>query len=666
MDPLPNRREAFGVLGAAGALAALAPTSARADLPSALPGPGPERSVRGRMTGAQAAVAALCCECVPCVFGVPGAQNNEFWDAMKSAGMPYLLVTNESSASVMADGAARATGGVGVFSVVPGPGMTNSLTGIGEALLDSVPIVGLVTDIDRRPGAPSFQVHSTPNAAVLRPLCKGVLDVRHPAQIPFLIRDAFRIARAGEPGPVAVVLPFPLLLESWDYDGVAPPPYPAPFDEPAYRRAVGLLSDRRARVGIYAGMGCQDAGPALACAAEILQAPVATSVSGKGAIPDRHPLAVGWGYGAQGTRAAEKAFGDVDLVLAVGVKYSENSTASYAIPKHDRVIHVDANPANLGRNVPADVCVQADAGQFLGRLVADAGAVRRPTDPGLARRIARHRDLDRRENTRERITEGVDPMLFLLQLRCALGPDELIFVDVTAASHWAAEAISVPGPRRFFTPANNQSMGWAIPAALGAQRVRPDRMVASISGDGCFLMSGLEMSTAAPGGAPGQVLRAGRRGLSLHADAPGADLPADHRHRAGPDRFRPLRRRDGPGLQRHRAQRRPPGRGGPGGRPPRADPDPGGRKLRGAGDPLARGGQVGVYQALAGRPEGPDGGPDRRPVARPPPGERLMGDRRSILDESQQSARVRGRYWLGAGRVPWRARAGIIGLLGEP
>ena len=502
MDLNLNRREALGALGTIGAVASLAPGRAMADLPPALPPPTPSRGVRGRLTGAQAAVAALCVECVPCVFGVPGAQNNEFWDAMKSAGMPYLLVTNESSASVMADASARVTGGVGVFSVVPGPGMTNSLTGIGEALLDSVPIVGLVTDVDRRQGAPAFQVHSTPNAAVLRPICKAVLEVKHQAQIPFIIHDAFRIARCGEPGPVAVVLPFPLLTEVWEYDGVAPPPYPVPFDEPAYRRAIGVLSDRRARVGIYAGMGCLDVGPALACAAEILQAPVATSVSGKGAIPDPHPLAVGWGYGAQGTRAAEKAFKEVDIVLAVGVKYSENSTASYAIPKHDKVIHVDASPNNIGRNVPACVGVNADARLFFDRLVADAEAVRRPANPGLVKRVAHFREVDRRENSKVRITEGVDPMTFLLQLRCALGPDELIFVDVTAATHWASEAIELAGPRRYFTPANNQSMGWAIPASLGAQKVRPDRIVASISGDGCFLMSGLEMSTAVRAGLP--------------------------------------------------------------------------------------------------------------------------------------------------------------------
>ena len=142
-------------------------------------------------------------------------------------------------------------------------------------------------------------------------------------------------------------------------------------------------------------MGCLDAGPALAAVAEMLQAPVATSVSGKGCIPDAHPLAVGWGYGKQGTRAAERAFKDVDLVLAVGVRYSEVSTANYAIPKHDTLIHVDANPHNLGRNVPADVKLCADSRLFLDRLLADAAAIQRPPCPPLWKTIQHGRELDR-------------------------------------------------------------------------------------------------------------------------------------------------------------------------------------------------------------------------------------------------------------------------------
>jgi acetolactate synthase-1/2/3 large subunit len=503
--PNLNRREALGILGTIGAAA------------SALPGGGAGNAraghvevgryvkragVQGKMTGAQATAAALGCEGVRCVFGIPGAQNNELWDALKARRIPYLLVAHEASASVMADASARVTGEVGVFSVVPGPGLTNALTGIGEALLDSVPVVGIVTDVSREPGAPIGQVHSLPNAAVLRPIVKQVIEVRHQAEIPGAIHQAFRLARAGEPGPVAVVIPFPFYNLAWDFDQGLPPPYPVPFDESVYPKVLGHLTDPRARIGIYAGMGCAEAGPELAAVAELLQAPVATSVSGKGCIPDAHPLAVGWGYGRQGTRAAERAFKEVDVVLAVGVKFSEVSTANYAIPRHDTVIHVDANPHNLGRNLPTHLTLCADSRIFLGRLLADADAIRRPPCPALWNRIRADRAVDFCENTRVKVTGGVDPMVFFTHLRASLGPDELIFVDVTASTHWASEAISVQGPRRYFTPADNQSMGWAIPASIGAQQVRPDRTVVSVTGDGCFLMSSIEMSTAARAGLP--------------------------------------------------------------------------------------------------------------------------------------------------------------------
>ena len=504
MDSNLNRREALGVLGTAGAAVAsttIARRAAKADhveVGRFVNRPG----VQGKMTGAQAAAAALCREGVRCVFGIPGAQNNEFWDAMKARRVPYLLVAHEASASVMADASARATGEVGVFSVVPGPGLTNAMTGIGEALLDSVPIVAILTDVDRAPGAPIGQVHSLPTAAIVRPVAKCVIEVRHQAEIPGAIHQAYRQARSGEPGPVAVVIPFPFFSQSWDFDEGVPPPFPVPFDDSVYPRVLCHLANKNVRVGIYAGAGCIAAGQSLAAVAELLQAPVATSVSGKGVISDCHPLAVGWGYGKQGTRAAERAFKEVDLVLAIGVKYSEVSTANFAIPRHDTLVHVDANPHNLGRNVPAHVKLCADSRVFLDRLVADGNSLKRPPNPGLVKRIAYNREIDQRENTRVQVTRGVDPMVFFTQLRCMLGPEELIFVDVTASTHWASEAILVNGPRRYFTPSNNQSMGWAIPAAIGAQKVRPDRMVVSVTGDGCFLMSAIEMSTAARAGLP--------------------------------------------------------------------------------------------------------------------------------------------------------------------
>jgi acetolactate synthase I/II/III large subunit len=498
-----NRRELLAAGGALGAAAAISALGRDAQAAPVELGRFTRRTgVQGKMTGAQAAAAALCCQGVSCVFGIPGAQTNELWDALKARGVPYLLVANESSASVMADASARATGLVGVFAVVPGPGLTNALTGIGEALFDSIPVVGIVSDIDRSPGAPVGQVHGLDNAAILRPVVKALIEVRHQAEIPGALFQAYWIARAGEPGPVAVLIPYPLYTQAWNFDLAVPPPPPPPFDEEAYSRVLSHLMDRRRRIGIYAGLGCVEAGAELTAAAELLQAPVATSVSGKGCISDAHPLAVGWGYGRQGTRAAEAAFKEVDVVLAVGVRYSEVSTASYAIPRHDQLIHVDINRQNLGRNVPAHLTLCADSRLFFHRLLLDGDAVRRAPCPALWQKIERDRHVDRCEAATVRITPCVDPMFFLSQLRVAFGPDELICVDVTAATHWASEAIEVPGPRRYFTPADNQSMGWAIPAAIGAQKARPDRLVACVTGDGCFLMSAIEMSTAARAGLP--------------------------------------------------------------------------------------------------------------------------------------------------------------------
>ena len=222
-------------------------------------------------------------------------------------------------------------------------------------------------------------------------------------------------------------------------------------------------------------MGCMDCVDALAHIAEVLQAPVATSVSGKGVISECHPLAVGWGYGPQGTRTAEQAFKSVDLVLAIGVRYSEVSTAFYSIPPIAHVIHVDANANNLGRIVKTEVCVHADAGMFLNRLNECAAEICRPPNRTLIAEIHQWKCDEAKLNAKTYARCGVDPMAFILALRRATCPDALLFVDVTASEHWAAEAYTVFQPRTYFNPTDNQAMGWSIPASLGAQRVHPGR-----------------------------------------------------------------------------------------------------------------------------------------------------------------------------------------------
>jgi acetolactate synthase-1/2/3 large subunit len=502
-----TRREALQVAAAGGLVTALAQgadephsgiiQSRRRDL----------GLVAGKMTGAQALVETLMQEGVTCVFGIPGAQNNELWDTMKSKGLDYLLVTHEFSAAAMADGYARSTGRVGVLCTVPGPGVTNSLTGIGETLLDSIPLVCIACGVAGGKKYKPFQVHELPEAALLQKMTKGVFEVAEASEIPSAIRQAFLVAQSDEPGPAAVIVPYPLFIASYHYHCPPLPPPDRPLDEGGFQRALAILANRRNRVGIYAGLGCMDYSDQLVHAAEILQAPVATSVSGKGVISDHHPLAVGWGYGPQGTRAAEGVFKDLDVVLAIGVRFSEVSTAFYAIPSHHQLIHVDINKENMDRVVKTTVCVHADAGQFLSRLAGEESCIRRAPNSKLTSRIAHLKQEEYIANYRsphghlvkrgKKETCGVDPMAFVLALRKCTRPDALVFVDVTATEHYAAEVFQVEQPRTYFNPTDNQVMGWSIPAALGAQRVHPHRQTITITGDGCFLMAAQEISTAA-------------------------------------------------------------------------------------------------------------------------------------------------------------------------
>jgi acetolactate synthase-1/2/3 large subunit len=468
--------------------------------------------VVGRLTGAQALVEALKAEGVACVFGIPGAQENELWDEFKARGLPYLLAAHEFGASGMADGAARATGRPGVLAVVPGPGVTNALTNLGEAKLDSTPLVAIVGDVADGDKYRPFQVHSLPTVGLLTPVCKAVLCVRDVREIPAVVRHAFRLAEAGEPGPVAVVVPYNKLIEVAPFRDPPATPLPLPFDETAVQTALNLLADRRLKVGVYAGLGCMAHGAALAAAAEVLQAPVATSVSGKGCLPDSHPLAVGWGFGPHAGVVAEQAFRHgavlprrlgIDVLLAVGVKFSEVSTGFYGNPRPRHVIHVDAHAANLGQAYPADVCVHADAGLFLSRLVACGESVRRTTDGKLISLIARLKADREREACAAPVRGcGFDPLAVVAALRRVLPPSGLLYTDVTVSEHLAAESFPVDYPRTYFNPVDNQSMGWSLAAAVGGQRVMPGRCVAALTGDGCFLMGVQELSTAAREGLP--------------------------------------------------------------------------------------------------------------------------------------------------------------------
>jgi acetolactate synthase I/II/III large subunit len=462
MEDFPRRT----FLAAAGAAAAASQAPAGVDR---------QGEVRGLLTGAQALVDALLAERCRVVFGIPGAQENELWDAFKQRGLPYLLSTHELAAACMADGAARPGG---------------------------VPIVCIAGDIASGPQARPFQVHALPNAEILKPVCKHVFSVGCAEELPSVVRQAFQCARAGEPGPVGVVVPFNFLTERRAY---RVPPAPAPalaWDDAAAATALAFLGDRSRRIGIHAGFGCMDHSAALVALAEALQAPVSTSVSGKGAMPEGHPLSVGWGYGPQGNEVAERVFRhEVDLLLAIGVKYGEVSTGFHSQPAKP-AIQVDACAGNLGRILEGACRVHADAGLFLGAALARRGDLQRPDRPELRAKIARLKCTVRAAHEAFPVGPCVDPLRFFLRLREALPDCAALFVDVTAAEHWAAEAFEARGPRTYFNPTNNQSMGWALPAALGAAAACPGRPTVAVMGDGCFFMSAWEFATAARTGLP--------------------------------------------------------------------------------------------------------------------------------------------------------------------
>lgn len=458
----------------------------------------PRGWVTGQMSGADALVETLIAEGTECVFGIPGAQENEIWDSLKTKHLPYLLTTHEFSASTMADGYARATGKPGVLCIVPGPGLTNALTGLGESLLDSIPVVCVVGDVSNARNAHAFQVHNLDHVALLAPVTKRVFTATSVADIPNAVRLAFQHARAGEPGPVGVVIPYNLLLEAARFNSGPIEPLGLPYDEQAARRAYQLLSDRRLRIGIYAGLGCMDYCTDLVRLAELLQAPVATSMAGKGVIPETHPLAVGWGYGPQGTRTAEDVFrNQVDVVLAMGVKFSEVSTGFYSLPEHRHLIHVDINERNLGRNMRNSLCVHSDVGVFLTHAFEQCDVLRRAENRRLHEIIQVRKRDEARVNEEVFTRNAVDPMRFVHCLRRLTQPDALTYVDVTLTQYLATECFTTTQPRTFFNPTDNQAMGWSIPAALAGQKVFPNRQTVTITGDGCFLMSCTEISTAA-------------------------------------------------------------------------------------------------------------------------------------------------------------------------
>jgi acetolactate synthase I/II/III large subunit len=453
-----------------------------------------------KMTGADIVVRALEDEGVGFTFGIPGTHNIELYDSLaRSRSVRPVLVTDEQSASFMADGVARASGQLAAVNLVPGAGLTHALSGIAEAYLDGIPMLVLACGIRRDTGR-AFQLHDVNQLAIARPVTKAQLRAEQGSEIYATVRRACQIARRAPAGPVVVEIPAEHYLfrhdtDPHDDDLQAPdsrPAAPAVQRELVERARQWIEASRRPL--LYLGLGAVEAGADLVALAERLNAPVATTISGKSVFDETHPLWLWCGFGAAAPSFVRKIAASCDLMLAIGCRFSEVGTGSYGMEPPGKLIHVDIDPSVLGRNYPADLPVVSDAASFVASLLLHLAS--RAVDESLRRDIRSGHEEVRQGWTTPESSEGVYPPHLLEIVQKLVGNDAIYTTDSGNGTFLAMECLRLPHPRSFLAPVDYSCMGYAVPAALGAALARPDRPVISLAGDGAFLMTGLELLTA--------------------------------------------------------------------------------------------------------------------------------------------------------------------------
>jgi len=468
-----------------------------------------------KLRGSILVARALADEGVAFTFGIPGTHNIELYDALEQQdGVEPVLVTSEVAGAFMGDGVSRSSDQVGVLNVVPGAGVTHSMSGIAEAYMDQVPLVILACGIRQDTGT-SFQLHDIDQLAMLRPITKEAVRVNTAGEIYPTIRRAFQVARRAPAGPVAVEIPANLMMLTQDAPAVSwvPDPEPErPLDRELVERAARMLGEATHPV-VYVGAGAEGGRRHLIELAEKLGAPVLTTFQGKGIFPESHPLSLWTGIGRTAPPFVRSVMDRCDCLFAVGCRFGEVATGSYGMETPEQVIHVDIDPEVLGRNVPTTLAVVADAGEFLSAL---NGLIegRKPSNE-LAREIADGHAKVSREWRSAASRKGVTPghLFDVLQRHC--GDDTVYVTDSGNGTFLAAEHLRIDHPKCFIGPVDFSCMGYSVPASIGAAFANPDRDVVTIAGDGAFLMTGLEALTAATYGAAPLivVMRDGKHGL---------------------------------------------------------------------------------------------------------------------------------------------------------
>ncbi len=448
-----------------------------------------------KMTGAQALLESLRREGVEVIFGYPGGSVLPIYDALYDAAGPrHILVRHEQGAAHAADGYARATGKVGVCLATSGPGATNLVTGIATAYMDSVPILAITGQVPTFAiGRDSFQEADI--TGITMPITKHNYLVKDAASLPRVLKEAFYIARTGRPGPVLVDLPRDVQQAELEFE------YPEEVELRGYRpttaghprmiaRAVEMI-DGAERPLIYAGGGIVAAGAheELLALAERANMGVTTTLLGKGGFPDEHPLALGM-PGMHGTAYANYALHHADVILAVGTRFDDRVTGRLDMfARNARFIHVDIDPAEIGKNVAAALPIVGDAKAVLAELA-------KRVSPAQHAEWRAQLDEWKRQYPMRWKGDGLKPQFIIQEIHRATNGKAVIVTEVGQNQMWAAQWFPCSEPRQFLSSGGLGTMGYGLPAAIGAQVGRPDRVVWDIAGDGSIQMNIQEMATA--------------------------------------------------------------------------------------------------------------------------------------------------------------------------
>lgn len=458
-----------------------------------------------KRTGASLAVWALEQVGVKYTFGIPGVHTTELYDELgKSKLIEPILVTHELGAAFMADGVSRTSDSIGTLAIVPAAGTTHAMSGIGEAFLDGIPML-VICGGTRRDTGRHYQLHQLDQKLLVQAITKKAFVVTDHRSIVPTIYEAYDLAMSGTPGPVFVEIPAELQLFQGEVEEPAPYTPKRRFASPDARKifeAAEKLKHAK-RPGLYLGWGARDASQVAIRLAELLEAPVATTMQGLSSFPSQHPLHTGMGFGPSAVPAAEKAFKDCDCLLAIGARFGELATGSFNLPVPKNLIHIDVNPEVFNKNYPAAVTIEADAREAMEALydtLARAGHKATRNTHELRTLIQHEKEQYQSEWTQKQNLERVSPGHFFRSLREKLPDDAFLVVDDGNHTFLSAELFPVRAPRRFISPTDYNAMGYAVPAAIGAKLANPSSVVAAIVGDGAFLMTGLEILTASTQG----------------------------------------------------------------------------------------------------------------------------------------------------------------------